>query len=174
MEAGNLFGLGAKLATTVVSVLFAFYLKDWLDERRDRRKERREYKLNHMNTDRDAYAHRGTVLVRVNLVGYIGRGGWAAGIEDLERLLQNLDHGNHEHFLDSSVEAAWIKFVQKSVVLARQRRSGPLSPADLSSFHHIRTDFEEAAKRSFGPLPKAEPVGTRPPVIQPMSAREAA
>jgi hypothetical protein len=116
-----------------------------------------------MNTDRDAYAHRGTVLVRVNLVGYIGRGAWPAGPEDLGRLLQNLEHGNHERFLDRVVQAAWIKFIQKSVVLARQRAAGPLSSTDLESFYRIRTDFEEAAKRSFGPLPKVELVAISPP-----------
>lgn len=174
MEGGNLLGLGITLATTVVGTLLAFYLKDWLAERGSRREERREYRMNHMATDRDAYAHRGTVLVRVNLVGYIGRGGWPAGPEDLERLLQNLDHGNHEHFLDPVVEAAWIKFLQKSVLLARRRNAGPLSHTDLNSFHRIRRDFEDAAKRSFGPLPKSEAVGPRPPIAQAESTREAA
>jgi len=166
MGAESLPGLAGMLATSIVGALFAYYLKDWLDERRYRRKERREYKKNHMNTDRDAYAHRSTVLARVNLVGYIGRGIWPAGPEDLQRLLQNLDHGNHEHFLDETVDSAWKKFLQKSVVLARQRASGPLSSAELESFHRIRADFEDAAKRSFGPLPKSEPVVLPAPVSQ--------
>lgn len=161
MDGGAVFGLGATLATSAVGTLVAIYLKDWLDERRYDREERREYRQNHMTVDRDTYANRGTVLVRVNLVSFVSRGFWPAGDEDLGRLLQNLDHGNHEHFLDAATEAAWMKFILKSVVLARRRREGELTATELNGFHYLRSVFEDAAKRSFGPLPKSDPVPAR-------------
>lgn len=163
MEIASLLGWVSALGTTVVGALLAYYLKDWLDERRERRAERREYRHNHRATDRDTYAHRGVVLLRVNLAAWIGRGWWAAGPDDLDRLLENLEHGNHDHFLDAVVEAAWVKFVQKSLVLARRRRGGALSELELESYHRIRCEFEDAAKRSFGPLPASEPVVPRAP-----------
>jgi hypothetical protein len=146
------------VGTSAAGALIAVYLKDWIEERRMKRETMREKRRMRILTDRDTYKSRLTVLIRSRLATFIRHDRWCTGQNDLDHLLDDLDNGNYERFLDKDVNRLWQKFCGKSVVLARARLNGTISQLDIRMYNLMRHEWEDAAKRSFGPLPKEHAV----------------
>src|SRR5437667_9364689 len=102
------------------------------------------------------YGRRLTTLVQSYLATYIRAGKWWTDEADLERLVLSLEQGAYEDFLDPEVNDAWVMLVAITTRLARKRRAGTIAPEDIGEYNEIHRAWEDAAKRSFGPLP--EPV----------------
>jgi hypothetical protein len=153
MDTRTIQTIAATMLSSAVGALFAFYFKDWIEQRRDQRATARESRRLRIRTDRATFNQRLTVLIRQQLAAYVRRGKWYTDTDDLRRLLADLDNGNHEHFLDPEVNRLWQKFVRKTVALAHRRLAGDITALDIRFYNLIRKDWEDAAKRSFGPFP---------------------
>lgn len=142
----------------IVSTLMILMLKAELGARRDERRTRRATSLDdrrrRIETDRGIYAHRLTILIRSNLATFIRSGKWWTDEEDLRRLLRSLEDGAYEDFLDPEVNDAWQALLARTLELAQQRLAGKLSSSDIQEYNALHRIWEDAAKRSFGPLPE--------------------
>jgi hypothetical protein len=116
----------------------------WLEEK-DRRGRTQE-------TDRATYNQRLTIQVRDQLAEFIRTGEWPAGEEDLRRPLASLSQRTYEHFLDPVVNRGWETLVKRSVELASRRLPCQIAESDICEYNRLRTEWEDACKRSFGPL----------------------
>ena len=148
----TLLGLSGVLGTLVAMMARAIidrrsqnHEHRWQDERelRDRTQE----------TDRATYNQPLTILVRVHLAAFVCTGEWTLEEEVLGRLLTSLRQRTYEHILDADVNAVWVKFVMRSLDLASRRLTVPIRESEIRSFIELRTEWEDACKRSFGPLP---------------------
>lgn len=141
-----------------MSTALMLILKAHLEARKEDRVVQRATSLErsrrHVETDRAVYSHRLTTLVRLQLATYVRTGKWWSDVEDLERLLASLEQGAYEDFIDPEVNALWIRLVAKTIDLARKRRTRLIAPWDVRLYNRVHRAWEDAAKRSFGPLPE--------------------
>jgi hypothetical protein len=87
------------------------------------------------------------------LAAYVRSGGrWWSSEADLRDLILSLDSGTCGHFMDPAVEVAWVHLVETTVELAKKRLAGCISYSDVQTYNAVRHAWEDAAKRSFGPL----------------------
>ena len=107
------------------------------------------------------YGRRLTTLVQLNLATFIRSGKWWTDEEDLRRLVLSLEQGTYENFVDPAVSATWVKLVATTIVLARKRLAGTITPEDIQEYNEIHRAWEDAAKRSFGPLPETAEIAPR-------------
>ena len=145
-------GLSGLVGTVVALVVKATLERKSLaqEHRWQEEKERRD---RIQDTDRATYNRRLTILVREYLAGYIRSGQWPADEDDLRRLLASLRLRTYEHFLDPAVNRRWETLVRKSVELASHRLSNEIRESDIREYNRLRTEWEDACKQSFGPLP---------------------
>jgi hypothetical protein len=134
------------------------------EERRTRRTTSLDDRQRHIATDRDLYAERLTTLVRSQLATYIRSGRWWNDGDDLNELLLGLEQGNYPDFLDPEVNAAWARLLSMTIALAKKRRAGTITALDVQYYNDLHRAWEDAARRSFGPLPE-------PPDLTPRGGR---
>ena len=146
------FGLGG-VAGTLATLVVKAILERKSEDYKHSWQEKREAKGKRVETDRATYSQRLTILVRENLAAYIRSGRWFTDEDDLKRLVLSLSRGAHEHFLDPEVNRAWLALVSKSVELAARRLTTGIQELEIREYNRIRNEWEDAAKRSFGPLP---------------------
>lgn len=148
----TLLGLSGVVGTVLVLIVRAVVDRKlqnnehrWQDERllRDRA----------LDTDRATYNQPITILVRVHLAAYIRTGEWSAEDEEVRKLLAGLSLRTYEHFLDPVVNRLWEDLVRKSVEFASLRMVGRIGATEIREYNRLRTEWEDACKRSFGPLP---------------------
>src|SRR5206468_1185207 len=96
-------------------------------------------------SDRLTYKQRVTVLIRVHLATYIRSGKWWSDERDLRQLLESLENGTYEHFVDESVDALWNGLVACTIELARKRLDGRIEETDIQRYNEIRQEWERAA-----------------------------
>jgi len=155
-----LLGLGGIVGTLVALIAKAIIERKTQDHEH-RWQEEKERRDRIQETDRATYNQRLTVLVREHLAAYIRSGDWPSNEEDLRRLLAGLSQRTYEHFLDPSVNQAWEVLVAKSVELAERRLSHGIRESEVWEYNQLRTEWEDACKRSFGPLPATPPLVLR-------------
>jgi hypothetical protein len=148
----TLLGLGGVVGT-VVALLVKAVLERRTQDHEHQWQEERERRDRTQDTDRATYNHRLTILVREHLAAFIRTGRWPTDEEDLRHLLASLSQQTYEHFLDPAVNQGWVELVATSVELARRRLSSEIEESDIYDYNQLRTDWEDACKRSFGPLP---------------------
>jgi hypothetical protein len=156
----TILGLGGVVGTVITLIVKAIlerksqeYRHDW-QQRRERHEKRVE-------TDRATYNQRLTILVRENLAAFVRSGKWFSDEADLRRLILSLGQGTHEHFLDPHVNRLWEALVAKSAELAAKRLAIGISELEVREYNRVRNDWEDAAKRSFGPLPATPALSPR-------------
>jgi len=147
-----LLGLGG-IVGTLVALIAKAVLERKTQDHEHRWQEEKERRDRIQETDRATYNQRLTVLVREHLAAYIRSGDWPNSEEDLRRLLAGLSQRTYEHFLDPTVNQAWEILVARSLELAARRLSHRIREADIWEYNQLRTEWEDACKRSFGPLP---------------------
>ena len=148
----TILGLGGMVGTVLALIVKAVIeRKSW--EFKQHWQEEQELRKRRVDTDRATYNQRLTILVREHLAAFVRSGDWPTDEEDLRNLLLSLAQGTYEHFLDPAVNRAWETLVSKSVELAIRRLAGAFSEPDIWEYNHVRTEWEDACKRSFGPLP---------------------
>ncbi len=145
-------GLGG-MAGTVVALVVNAILERKSQNHEHRWQEEKELRDRTQDTDRATYNHRLTILVREHLAAFIRAGRWPTDEEDLRRLLASLSQRTYEHFLDPAVNQGWETLVRKSVAFASRRLSNRIAESDVREYNRLRTEWEDACKRSFGPLP---------------------
>jgi len=149
------------LVGTLIALVVKALLERKSQDREHRWQEEKERRDRAQDTDRATYNQRLTILVREDLAEFIRTGQWPADQEDLRRALLSLRQATYEHFLDPTVNEGWELLVRKSVDLATRRLSNRLRESDIFAYNRLRTEWEDACKRSFGPLP-APPEGAAP------------
>jgi hypothetical protein len=154
MDWGALLGWIGAVASTAIILLLKWHLGVRNEERRTRRTTSLDDRQRHIATDRDIYGGRLTTLVRSHLATFIRSGKWWTDQDDLEQLLHSLEHGAYEDFIDPDVNAAWVRLLDTTVELARKRRAGTITLEDVQQYNDVHRAWEDAAKRSFGPLPE--------------------
>ncbi len=152
MEVKDLVPAISTVVTSAAGALIAVYLKDWIEQRRDLRHDRREGRSMRRRTDRSTYNRRPTRLVRCHLASYIRGGRWHSSDADLRRLVSDLGNGNGVRFLDQRVDERWRMLVRKSVILVRKRLEGTISELDIKVYNVMHQEWEYAAKEAFGPI----------------------
>ena len=163
-----LLGLSGMVGTVLALVAKAIIERKSLNHEH-RWQDEKERRGRSEETDRATYNQRITVLVREPLAAFIRTGEWAGDEGELRRLLASLSQRTYEHFLDRDVNRAWEILVAKSVDVASRRLSSRAREQDIREYNRLRADWEDACKRSFGPLPL-------PPeeAVSPQEPREAA
>ncbi len=151
MDWGAVLAWAGGIASTVMVLLLRAHIEARKEERRTRRTSSFMDRQRRIDTDRAIYQRRLTTLVRSNLAAYIRTGSWRVHEANL---VQNLEHGAYEDFVDPEVNAAWLLLIAKSVELARKRKAGTIGPADIEDYNVVYRSWEDAAHRSFGPLPE--------------------
>ena len=146
-------GIGG-IVGSILTLWVKAALENRTEERRKRREDESKTRDNRIDTDRATYNQRITILIRSNLAAYIRSGKWYSDEEDLKRLVASLAQGTYEHFLDPAVNDLWMGLIRKSVQLANKRMVTGLAEADIREYNRIRREWEDSAKRSFGPLPE--------------------
>lgn len=145
-------GLGSMTGTVL-----ALIVKAVIDRKNERYllrlEEERKRGERIQETDRVTYGQPGTVLVHEHLAGFIVSGEWSGSGDDLERLLTRLSQGTYERFLDPVVNREWERLIHKSMELATRRLANELDSRDIRAFNLLRSRWQDACKRSFGPLP---------------------
>ena len=145
---------GGGVIGSILTLVFRSMLAEKREEKRRLRQDERETRDKRIETDRATYQQRITVLVFANLAAYIRAGKWFTDEDDLRRLVASLAQGTYEHFLDPVVDSTWCDLVRLSVELANRRASrGQLDASEIRDYNTVRQRWEDAAKRSFGPLP---------------------
>jgi len=147
-------GLGGMVGTLAALIVKAIIERKSRDHEH-RWQDARELRDRAQDTDRATYNQRLTILVREHLVEFVRSGEWPTHEEDLLRLLASLRQRTYEHFLDPKVNQKWETLVARSVELAWRRFSNRISESEIRQYNQLRTDWEDACKRSFGPLPPA-------------------
>ena len=148
------FGLGG-IVGTVITLIVKAIIERKSEEFRHHWQEERETKNKRESTDRATYNQRLTILVREHLATFIRSGRWHSDDDDLRQLVMSLGQGSYEHFLDPKVNEAWKTLVSKSVELAARRLTTGIGEAEILEYNRLRQEWEDAAKRSFGPLPES-------------------
>ena len=141
----------------VVGAVFVLIVKAVIDRTAQNREHRwqdeRLLRDRALDTDRGTYNQPITIVVREHLAEYIRTGAWSSEDEELRKLLAGLSQRTYEHFLDPVVNKLWENLVRKSVEFALHRRVGRISEVEIREYNRLRTEWEDACKRSFGPLP---------------------
>ncbi len=145
-------GLGG-MASTVMALIAKAVIERKSEQYRQRLAEEKERRERRQETDRATYNQRLTILVREHLAAFVRSGEWPTDGDDLRRLLRGLRQRTYEHFLDPEVNRAWELLVATSVELATRRLEDRIGERDVAEFNRIRTEWEDACKASFGPLP---------------------
>ena len=105
-------------------------------------------------TDSATYERRSTVLISTSIAALIrsdrcrdhGRG-------ELAELIRNLGAGEHrDDFLDTRVKRAWVRFLELSAECGCKRLAGRITELEIDAYTRAREEWQEAARRSFGPL----------------------
>jgi len=143
------------VASTVIVLLLKAHLGMRHEERQTKRTTTLEDRQRRIETDRALYGARLTTLVRLNLATYIRTGAWWTDAEDLKQLLLGLEQGAYEDFLDPEVNDAWVRLLRRTLALAKRRQTGLITPREVQEYNDVLRAWEDAAKRSFGPLPDA-------------------
>jgi len=146
-------GWVAGVASTILTLCLKAHLESCKEERRARRETGRGTQDRRVETDRSTYRERLPVLIHRHLATYVRSGGrWWSNEEDLRNLIRSLECGAYEHFLDAAVETRWVHLVETTVELAKKRLASCITDADVQTYNAVRHAWEDAAKRSFGPL----------------------
>jgi hypothetical protein len=165
MDWGALLTYLGGMASTAVILMLRAYLEGRRDERRMKRATRLDEAQRRIETDRATYRRRLTTLVQASLATYIRSGRWRTDDDDLDRLLMSLEQGAYEDFVDPEVNAAWTRLIAKTLLLVRRRRARTITPEDVAEYNELHRTWEDAAKRSFGPLPEPVELPTRRPRV---------
>jgi len=143
--------IGGVAATAIILIL-----KEHLEARKEDRGVRRTTKLEdrqrRIETDRAIYGRQLTLLTKSELPAFIRSG---RGRAKVESVVQSLELGAYEDFVDPDVNTAWVRLIAKTVLLARKRRAGTLTADEIQEYNELYREWEDAAKRSFGPIPEA-------------------
>lgn len=158
MEWGTVIGWIGGVASTAIILVLKAHLETRKEERRSRRATSLDDRQRRIETDRAIYRRRLTTLVRTNLATYIRSGRWRTDENDLVR---SLARGGYEDFLDPEVNARWVRLIARTVELARKRRDETIAPVEIEEYNELHRAWEDAAKRSFGPLPETAEVTPR-------------
>jgi hypothetical protein len=161
MDWGALLAWIGAVASAVIILLLKAHLGARHEERQTNRTTQLDDRRRRIETDRDLYASRLTTLVRSNLATYIRSGAWWTDDADRERLLLGLEQGAYEDFVDPEVNAAWVRLLRRTLLLAKRRGAGTITPRDVEEYNVVLRAWEDAAKRSFGPLPDPEDLTPR-------------
>ena len=141
------------MAGTVVALVVNAILERKSQNQKRRWQEAKELRDRIQETDRATYSQRLTILVREHLAAFIRTGRWPTDEEDLRRLIASLSQRTYEHFLDPAVNQKWETLVRKSVEFASHRLSNQITESQIREYNRLRIEWEDACKRSFGPLP---------------------
>lgn len=146
-----LLGLGGLIGTVVTLIVKAIIERKSQDHEH-RWQEDKERRDRTQDTDRATYNQPLTIQVREPLAAFIRTGEWRADEGDLGRLLDSLGQRTYEHFLDPVVNQLWERLVAKSVEMASLRLSHRIRESDIREYGRLWTEWQDACKRSFGPL----------------------
>jgi hypothetical protein len=138
------FGVGA-----IVGSILTLLVKDALDRRSERRRQRIE-------TDRATYGARMTRLIDESLCAFIRSDRYReCDLPAITELVSNLMDGSHRRlFRDPRVQEAWALLVARTAECGCMRISGVITEFDIVGYTRIREDWLHAARESFGPLPE--------------------
>ena len=119
---------------------------------------RAEEQRRRVATDRATYERRTTVLIATTLAAFIRSNRFREGERDqLAELIQNLGAGEHQgDFLDRRVRRAWVRFLERSVECGWKRLAGIITEREVALYVRAHETWENACRRSFGPLPELE------------------
>src|SRR5206468_6760787 len=131
MEYATLVGWVGGVVSTIIVLILKAYLEKKKEDRRVKRVSQHEDRDKRSESDRLTYKQRVTVLIRVHLATYIRSGKWWSDERDLRQLLESLENGTYEHFVDESVDALWNGLVACTIELARKRLDGRIEETDI-------------------------------------------
>ncbi len=155
MEWGTAIGWIGGVAATAIILILKAHLEARKEDRNTRRTTTLEDRQRRIETDRDIYARLLAMVGRSELPSFIRFGKRVGPVEDA---LLSLEQGAYEDFVDPDVNAAWVRLIAKTVELARKRRAGTITPDEVQEYNEVYRAWEDAAKRSFGPLPDTAPL----------------
>ena len=150
MEWGTAIGWIGGVAATAIILILKAHLEARKEDRGTRRKTSLEDRQRRMDTDRDTYGRLLAILLKSELPTFIRTGKRRS---DVGSLLLSLEQGAYEDFVDPEVNTAWVRLIAKTVELARKRQDNNITPIDIQEYNEQYRAWEDAAKRSFGPLP---------------------
>jgi len=158
MDWNNPLAVAGSVALIVVVIilkpLVTACLKNWIEDQQLLRATSKETQDKRIASDRATYNKRLCCLILCNLATYVRYGKWLTDEEDLQRLLVGLENGGWEPFLDEDVNQRWQDLIETTVTLAKKRFTGAISEQDIQAYNEVRRQWDDAAKRSFGPLPE--------------------
>ena len=117
---------------------------------------RAEEQRRRVETDRATYERRTTVLITTTLAAFIRSNRFReSDREALAELVQNLGAGQHrQDFLDPRVRKAWGRLLDQSAGCGWKRLAGTITEMEIAVYVRAHEAFDNAARRSFGPLPE--------------------
>ena len=119
---------------------------------------RAEEQRRRVATDRATYERRSTVLIATTLAAFIRSNRCRdSDRNQLAELIQNLAAGEHRgEFLDPRVRRAWVRFLELSAECGWKRLAGTITEPEIDRYIKAHEAWENAARRSFGPLPEID------------------